>query len=287
MKILFTLLTLTLSVGVFAQDFSGKATYQTKMIIKDFEQKAREGDEKSILNDELLKQMKDALNKASEKTFFLEFTKEESLYTEEEKLAPPTTGSSNISISFSSSSSGTLYKNLKENYSILESNYLDKPFLIKDSLHTSGWELSTDTKQIGNYTAYKATKTVKAKNIALDDEKENDNSSDLLSMIDKEPKDLVYTAWYTPQIPIANGPEKFGGLPGLILELHTPNMVYLCSEIVLNPKKAIAIKAPKGKTTSQEEFDKIMKKRMDEMKKSSKSKSRNGTTIIQTFSIGG
>ena len=260
MKILFTLLTLTLSVGVFAQDFSGKATYQTKMIIKDFEQKAKEGDEKSILNDEFLKQMKDALNKASEKTFFLEFTKEESLYTEEEKLAPPTTGGSNISISFNSSSSGTLYKNLKENYSLLESNYLAKPFLIKDSLHTSGWELSTETKQIGNYTAYKATKTVKAKNIVLEDEKENDNSSDLLSMIDKEPKDLVYTAWYTPQIPIANGPEKFGGLPGLILELHTPNMVYLCSEIVLNPKKAIAIKVPKGKTTSQEEFDKIKKK---------------------------
>lgn len=287
MKRFFILFALTLSVATFAQDFSGKATYQTKMIIKDFEQKAKEGDEKSILNDELLKQMKDALNKASEKTFFLEFTKEESLYTEEEKLAPPTTGSSNISISFSSSSSGTLYKNLKENYSILESNYLDKPFLIKDSLHTSGWELSTDTKQIGNYTAYKATKTVKAKNIVLEDEKEEDSSSDLLSMIDKEPKDLVYTAWYTPQIPIANGPEKFGGLPGLILELHTPNMVYLCSEIVLNPKKAIAIKAPKGKTTSQEEFDKIMKKRMDEMKKSSKSKSRNGTTIIETFSIGG
>src|SRR5690554_381895 len=281
MKKIFTLLAVSLSIGAFAQEFSGKATYQSKMILKDFNEKAAENPSK-ISQDFI-----EAVKRASEKTFILEFTKEESLYTEEEKLAPPTTGSSNISISFNSSSSGTLYKNLKENYSLLESNYLDKPFLIKDSLHTSGWELSTETKQIGNYTAYKATKTVKAKNIVLDDEKEDDNSSNLLSMIDKEPKDLVYTAWYTPQIPIANGPEKFGGLPGLILELHTPNMVYLCSEVVLNPKKAIAIKAPKGKTTSQEEFDKIMKKRMDEMKKSSKSKSRNGTTIIQTISIGG
>lgn len=42
MKILFTLLTLTLSVGVFAQDFSGKATYQSKMILKDFNEKVAE-----------------------------------------------------------------------------------------------------------------------------------------------------------------------------------------------------------------------------------------------------
>ncbi|HLW41558.1 MAG TPA: hypothetical protein VKY82_04250, partial [Flavobacterium sp.] len=58
-----------------------------------------------------------------------------------------------------------------------------------------------------------------------------------------------------------NGPEKFGGLPGLILELHTPGMVYLCSEIVLNPKKPIVIKIPKGKVISQEENDKMQESR--------------------------
>ena len=73
-------------------------------------------------------------------------------------------------------------------------------------------------------------------------ESSEEKSSDLLSNIKPEPKDLVYTAWYAPEIPISNGPETFGGLPGLILELHTPRMVYLCSEVVLNPKKPIKIK---------------------------------------------
>ncbi|MBF1396963.1 GLPGLI family protein, partial [Porphyromonas sp.] len=30
-----------------------------------------------------------------------------------------------------------------------------------------------------------------------------------------------YEAWFTPSIPISAGPNFFGGLPGLILELHS------------------------------------------------------------------
>jgi len=90
-------------------------------------------------------------------------------------------------------------------------------------------------------------------------------------MIDeKEPEDIVYTAWYTPEIPIPNGPEKFSGLPGLILELHTPSTVYLCSEIVLNPKKSIEIKTPKGKVISQEDYDKITEENIKKYRRESK-----------------
>ena len=32
-----------------------------------------------------------------------------------------------------------------------------------------------------------------------------------------------YEAWFTPSIPISAGPNFFGGLPGLILELHNMN----------------------------------------------------------------
>ncbi len=156
---------------------------------------------------------------------------------------------------------GKLYKNLKENYSILENDYFNKTFLIKDTLHISGWKLSTESKQIGNYTAYKATKNVKE-----EEQQKTNNSTNLFTMIDKKISgDSVYTAWYTPQIPIANGPEKFGGLPGLILELHTPNTVYLCSEIILNPKKPIVIKRFKGKTISQKKFEEMAQKRFEEM----------------------
>ena len=253
MKPFITLLAIGLSFGTFAQEISGKATYFTKRSFKKIEEKK---DSSSEFSEEIF----EALQKASEKTYILEFTKNESMYTEEEKLATPVANSASnmsVSVSISTSTDGKLYKNLQENYSLTENDYLGKTFVIKDSLHHSGWELSTETKQIGNYTAYKATKIEKAKQI---DTEENTGS---LTIIDtKQPEDMVYTAWYTPEIPIPNGPEKFGGLPGLILELHTNNMVYLCSEIELNPKKTIQIKAPKGKPISQDEYDKKVEKHL-------------------------
>src|SRR5690554_5800085 len=112
MKKIFTLLAVSLSIGAFAQEFSGKATYQSKMILKDFNEKAAENPSK-ISQDFI-----EAVKRASEKTFILEFTKEESLYTEEEKLAPPTTtGKPKNRVIINTEDSGTLYKNLKENYS--------------------------------------------------------------------------------------------------------------------------------------------------------------------------
>ncbi|HUH51687.1 MAG TPA: GLPGLI family protein [Flavobacterium sp.] len=281
-KTIVSLALLLFSFVLGAQDFSGRAVYQTKMALKDFKTDSEEDDKKPALDAELMAQLKEAMNKASEKTYILDFTKEESLYTEEERLEQPQTGNNRISVSISHSTSGKLYKNLKENYSLLESDYLDKVFLIKDSLYTSGWELGTETKKVGNYTVYKATRTTKAKQLISEEENAAEKESDFLSLIADEPIDLVTTAWYTPEIPVANGPETYGGLPGLILELHTANRVYLCSEIVLNPKKPIKIKMPKGKSITQSDYDAMLKERMKNAKKT-----KSGSVIIETMSIGG
>ena len=81
------------------------------------------------------------------------------------------------------------------------------------------------------------------------------------------PKEITITAWYTPEIPVSQGPEGYWGLPGLILEVNDGKTTILCSKIVLNPKEKAEIKAPdNGKIVSQKEYDEIVIKKMDEMR---------------------
>jgi GLPGLI family protein len=80
------------------------------------------------------------------------------------------------------------------------------------------------------------------------------------------PKEITITAWYTPEIPVNQGPEGYWGLPGLILEVNDGKTTILCSKVVLNPKDKAEIKAPNnGKEVSQKEYDEIVTKKMEEM----------------------
>jgi GLPGLI family protein len=40
------------------------------------------------------------------------------------------------------------------------------------------------------------------------------------------PKDVTITAWYTPEIPVNQGPENYWGLPGLILEINDVRLLF-------------------------------------------------------------
>jgi len=163
-----------------------------------------------------------------------------------------------------------------------------KVFLVKDSLTNWEWKLGSETKKIGNYTCYKATATKKVDTLAFnrfrrfgprgrDNQNENRQnpkdsiqkdstaSNSLLSRI-SEPKDRVVTAWYTPEIPVSQGPGNYWGLPGLILEVNDERTAILCSKIILNTDEKVAIQAPsKGKKVSQKEFDKIRAEKLEEM----------------------
>ena len=66
-----------------------------------------------------------------------------------------------------------------------------------------------------------------------------------------EMSDIV--AWYSPQIPISQGPLEYWGLPGLILEVNVGNTTILCSKIVMNPDEKSKIKAPEKRQGGNEE----------------------------------
>lgn len=46
-----------------------------------------------------------------------------------------------------------------------------------------------------------------------------------------------YTAWFCVDIPISNGPWKFGGLPGLILKVYDKDHLFVFESIEIEKKR--------------------------------------------------
>ena len=84
----------------------------------------------------------------------------------------------------------------------------------------------------------------------------------------EEKEEMVeVVAWYSPMIPVSQGPTEYWGLPGLILELSAGNTTMLCSKIVMNPEEKIEIKRPtKGEVVTKKEYNEIITGKMQEMR---------------------
>jgi GLPGLI family protein len=269
------MLSCLISGSMFAQDFSGRATYKTHR------KSSFELDSTTIAaNPGIQEQMEAQMRKMFQKTFTLDFTKSESMYKEEQELDAPKGPSANggvmVMVMGGDGSSDILYKNISQNRMAHKTELMGKVFLIKDNLVAYDWELTGETKNIGNYTCYKAVY-------------EREEESIEINMIDGEVKEEKVTkkttlvAWYTTDVPVSNGPNNYGGLPGLILEVNDGDLTIVCSELVLNPKKVKEIIEPvKGKIVARKKFEDIAKEKTKEMM--DRYKTRDGGMRIQ---IGG
>jgi GLPGLI family protein len=93
-----------------------------------------------------------------------------------------------------------------------------------------------------------------------------DGDNDIMSEIEV-PKTIEVVAWYTPQIPVNQGPDDYWGLPGLILEINADRTIILCTKIILNPDQKETINQPtKGEVVTQSEYSEITTKKMEEMR---------------------
>ncbi|WP_310990955.1 GLPGLI family protein [Aequorivita marina] len=96
-----------------------------------------------------------------------------------------------------------IYKTPEETL-VLDKIFTDK-FTYEDN-EKMKWKLSNETKHIGNYLCQRATTTYGGRD---------------------------YTAWYTSEVPISDGPYKFKGLPGLILEIQDSRKQYVFEFLTL------------------------------------------------------
>ena len=272
MKSLFTLMFAIVSVTAFAQkEFQGEATYMSKTTV-DMSNFSRNGQMSEARKKQISERMKSML----EKTFILSFDKTSSLYKEDAKLAAPSAAGNRGPRFGGLSGGGTKYKNTKDKVALESTEFFGKKFLISDEMESPEWELGSETKKIGNYTCYKATliKDVDPLDFSNfrrgsrdNDEKKDSTNVKKVDEESKKPKQVEVTAWYTPQIPVSNGPGEYWGLPGLILEINSGRTTILCTEIVMNPSEKEVIEAPtKGKKITREEYNKTVKIKIEEMR---------------------
>lgn len=111
----------------------------------------------------------------------------------------------NIAIPTSTSARGSISMDFYRNYPTGKSTYLDKvireKFRITEPLEQPQWDIIADsTKQILNYDCQMARCTFKGR---------------------------TWTAWFTADIPLDNGPWKLYGLPGLILRAYDSKQQYI------------------------------------------------------------
>jgi len=255
------------SFKAFAQNFQGEASYFSKSTME-------LGSFGATMSEAQKKQIQERLKNRLEKTYILTFNVEESMFIEDEKLDAISGATDSWGKNFTP---GAQYKNIKSNTLLQSQEFYGKQFLVRDKLLELEWNMTSESKQIGEYMCMKAVALVPSEQLAWYDfswdnarqkdnkEKEASKASDSSAVM--QIKMTQIEAWYTPQIPVSTGPMEFSGLPGLILEVSADNTTMLCSKIVMNPAEKSKIEAPeKGKEVTKMEYQDIISKKMAEMR---------------------
>ncbi|HLS31677.1 MAG TPA: GLPGLI family protein [Flavobacteriaceae bacterium] len=123
-----------------------------------------------------------------------------------------------------------VYKDLKDNETWVTAAVLRDRYLYEETDIPVVWKMTEETKEIGEYSAQKATTHFGGRD---------------------------WTAWFTFQVPIQDGPYVFSGLPGLILELSDTDEDYQFNVTSIKPleeKYEIELKTDKLKNLSKKEF---------------------------------
>lgn len=134
------------------------------------------------------------------------------------------------------------YKNFFVAQKIDLKEFFGKKFLIEDSLRQIPWKLTGESKKILGYDCMKAT------------------------FVNVQKQNVV--GWFAENILSPSGPDAFGGLPGLLLEidLNDSESVFTATKVELRKLTDGEMKIPSGgKKATPAEYKKIVDDRMKEM----------------------
>ena len=155
-KLALGFLILISSFFVNAQEFQGKAIYQTKIKMgSDFKKRM----DSSKMPEDRKAFIKQMIKKRMEKVYELNFTKTKSTFKEQKGLVAPSENER-----FNRSTNDLLFKNIKNSTFVNKKETFGKVFLIIDSITKYDWKLEKETKMIGNHLCLKATTEAVVKN---------------------------------------------------------------------------------------------------------------------------
>jgi GLPGLI family protein len=223
---LFFILLIIKSYGIYSQNESLTIVYKLKI-----------SDDKTLFlkNEYLRNSLNNVVKNNNEILFNLELNDSISKFYIQKNINNIDENILSFSLALSSYS-GEVY-NFKNDSVLKKSEIIGNKFLVKQNKSNS-WTISNETKKIDNYLCYKATTT-------YDVVGEN--------KIFNHP----VIAWFCPEIPINYGPNGYGKLPGLILELQVRNSTFGIKSI--SPDKKLEINKDffeKKKIITEDELNK-------------------------------
>ena len=125
-----------------------------------------------------------------------------------------------------------VYKDMTNHTMTEAKDLLAETYIVETPIPKYDWKVTADNREIMGLKCYRATL--------------NDS----------------VTAWFSPEIPVSEGPDVYAGLPGLILDLEDGQNVYRCIAIDTNSRSEVAAKK-RGKKVSTERFEELRKQMLD------------------------
>ncbi len=155
---------------------------------------------------------------------------------------------------------GDLYKNFTTGLSTQATELGGKNFLIVDTIKKAPWKISAETKQILGVNCRKATRKV-LQPVRQQRTFNFNNNNAPRDTTRPAPKEIEVVAWFAETILAPVGPDSYGQLPGVILELNVDDgsTVYTATE-VKQTVDAKEMKEPKkGKKVTRQEYAQLQR----------------------------
>ena len=142
---------------------------------------------------------------------------------------------------FQSGGEDVLYVDHQAGTSLHKFDFLGRTFLIEDEPDPPAWRLTDEQAEFLGYPCFKAV---------------------------LQRDSTTVEAWFTPQITVSAGPQRYGGLPGLILVVSEDDgrLTYVATDVSLAPLASGAITAPTGgRRVTRDEYARIVEEKMREL----------------------